>query len=239
MDQERLHILEMISDGSITSEQGAMLIQALDSEGEAGSAEGALPAGEGRVIETTAQDHGAADDSRSEPGSPAAEESSEPAGAEYEDDGFVPPAAPGVWRYFWLLSLAAGVAITSLSGFLVFAGTRGDWNGFWMACVWLPLLLGISVIVFSWSSRTARWVHVRVKTGQDEWPRRIAISLPLPLRTAAWFMRYFGRFIPGLDDVPLPIDEAIMALQQSVRPEDPLYVHVQDSGGEEVQVYIG
>ena len=52
-------------------------------------------------------------------------------------------------------------------------------------------------------------------------------------------MKYFGHFIPGLDDIPIPIDEAIIALQDSLTPDDPLYVHVEDQGGERVEVYIG
>jgi hypothetical protein len=103
----------------------------------------------------------------------------------------------------------------------------------------MPIFFGILVILIGWASRTARWLHVRVNTGQDEWPRRVAISLPLPLRTSAWLMRTFGHYIPGLDDLPIPLHEAILALQDSLTPDDPLYVKVDDSDGERVEVFIG
>jgi hypothetical protein len=129
--------------------------------------------------------------------------------------------------------------ITAVSGLLVYAGVQAGWHWFWMSCVWLPLLLGIAIMVFGVGGRTARWLHVRVNTGEDEWPRRIAISLPLPLRTSAWLVRLFGGFIPGLDEIPVPLYEAIMALQDSLTPEDPLYVHVDEPDGAQVEVYIG
>ena len=93
------------------------------------------------------------------------------------------------------------------------------------------------VIVTSWFSRTARWLHIRVNTGEDDWPRRIAISLPLPIRLTAWGMRVFGHYIPGIEG--MPIDEAILALKDSATPETPFYVEVDEPGGERVQVYIG
>ena len=148
-----------------------------------------------------------------------------------------PPLGFKKWQAFWLIPLTAGILITIVSGLLLYAGTQAEWNGFWMFCIWLPLLFGVTVLLLGAMSRTARWLHVRVNTGQDEWPRRVAISFPLPLRTSAWVMRIFGHYIPGLDDIP--VHEAIQALQESLTPDEPLYIQVDDSGGEKVEVYIG
>lgn len=241
MSEERMRILEMIAQGTITAEQGAQLIRALD-EAESLPAE-SEPADAGpedsfapESLEASADFVELFDETETSAGDAP---SAPPPAPEATGSSFNPSPALRRWKQFWFIPLGIGAVITMLSGLLLFAGIRGDWNWFWMSCVWLPLLLGIFVIMLSWMSRTARWLHVRVNTGQEEWPRRIAISLPLPLRFTAFILRVFGRFIPGLDDVPIPVDEAVLALEKSLSPDDPLYVNVQDAGGERVEIYIG
>lgn len=220
MEDERMQILEMVASGTITAAQAAQLIAALDESGDHPPARSAAPVPAPAV--------------RDQPADPPNQQ------AEQNYPDFPePPLGFKRWNAFWLVPLGIGVIITVISGLLLSAGIEAGWNGFWLFCIWNPLIFGILVILFGWSSRTARWLHVRVNTGQDEWPRRVAISLPLPLRTSAWVMRYFGHYIPGLDDVPVPIHEAILALQESLTPDEPLYVNVADSGGERVEVYIG
>jgi hypothetical protein len=96
----------------------------------------------------------------------------------------------------------------------------------------------VVLIVMSWGSRTARWLHVRVRQRPGEWPQNIAFSFPIPLRMTAWFLRVFGDFIPGLHGTS--VDELIVALGDSTSPENPLYIEVEDDeDGERVEVFIG
>ena len=82
------------------------------------------------------------------------------------------------------------------------------------------------------------WVHVRVHTGEDEWPRKIAISLPLPLRPVAWFLRVFGPSIKGFDATGL--DEVLLALGDNFDEKTPLTIHVDETeNGERVDIVIG
>jgi len=88
------------------------------------------------------------------------------------------------------------------------------------------------------SSRTSRWLHLRVHQKPGERPQTIAISFPLPLRFAAWFVRNFGRYIPKLDQTGL--DEMILALGKTTGPNSPFYIEVDEGeDGEQVQIYIG
>lgn len=142
------------------------------------------------------------------------------------------------WRRWWMLPLWAGVGFTVLGGWLMYLDLQNSNIGFWFLCAWVPLLLGVAVMTLAWQSRTARWLHLRVYQKPGEWPQKIAISFPLPIRLTAWVLRTFRDKIPGLPDTS--IDELILALGESATPENPLYVEVdQGEDGERVQIYIG
>jgi len=142
------------------------------------------------------------------------------------------------WRRWWMLPIWAGATLTILAGALMYWAQQTYGLGFWFYCAWLPFLLGLGLIMIAWSSRTARWLHVRVQQAEGEWPRNIAISFPLPIRLTAWFFRLFGGRIPGLQGTS--IDELILALDQTATPDNPLYVKVDEGeDGERVEVFIG
>lgn len=109
--------------------------------------------------------------------------------------------------------------------------------GFWFACLWFPLLLGVIVISLAAASRTTRWLHVRIHQEPGQWPQTIAISMPIPIRFVAWVLRTFKSHIPKMDKTNL--DEVILALDKT-SPDQPFYVEVDEGElGEKVEVYIG
>jgi len=111
-------------------------------------------------------------------------------------------------------------------------------GGWWWLCAGSLLLMGIPLLTLAAATSRSPWVHVRVNTGQDSWPRRIAISLPLPIRFTAWILRAFGPHMNGLDQTA--IDELLLALDEGVFSEGPIFVEVDESTtGEKVQVYLG
>ena len=253
MMEERMRILEMIEQGVITAEQGAQLIAALESQVE----ETRSPPSEAEALAGDAGSDQPDDFESTE--TTRVDETNPPTGAHPEARfANIPPnqtePLPEVdpkskataepppdlrkWRSWWVYPLGIGSGITILSGLLIYQGNQAGWHWFWMVSIWVPLLLGIALITFAWATRSARWLHVRVQTGQDEWPRRIAISFPLPIRLSAWGLRHFGHFIPGMENTAL--DEIILALGDSATPESPLYIEVDEGeGNERVQVYIG
>ena len=94
----------------------------------------------------------------------------------------------------------------------------------------VPLVAGLT-----WWSRTARWLHVRVREEDD----RVDISLPLPLQLAAWALRLARPWVPQLKGTA--IDEAILALADlDTGGEEMLVVEVDDTeSGEQVEIRIG
>lgn len=138
------------------------------------------------------------------------------------------------WARFWIYPLMAGGIIAvlgSLALALVYSSqaARG-----WLVCGWLPMILGLTVMLLALWTRRARWLHVRIREGGK---RTVALSFPLPLTFTAWVLRLVRPFVPQLQETG--VDELIMALRDSARDE-PISIEVQDGeGGEQVELFIG
>ncbi|HSB66829.1 MAG TPA: hypothetical protein VLD65_09630 [Anaerolineales bacterium] len=221
-EQERLQILEMIEKGVISAEEGVRLLNSL--QGEPG--EEAMPQVE--PGKTTSAGVAPAPEVIEEPHAPGTRTTSAP----FEFDESI-----NKWRRWWWIPLTVGIIITVASGSLMLLAYQRGGFGFWFACLWFPLLLGVLVISMAAASRTTRWLHVRVHQEPGEWPKTIAISLPVPIRFVAWILRVFRPHIPNMDKTSL--DEVILALDKT-SPEQPFYVKVDEGeSGEKVEVYIG
>jgi hypothetical protein len=221
-EAERIQILEMIEKGVITAEQGVTLLNSLQGDSTepvnpqlsyaASSSAGSAPAPEVVVEE------------------PAPEGKSSRPAFEYD-------AETKKWRRWWWVPLTVGIVITVVSGLLMFLAYQKSGFGFWFACLWFPLLLGLVVLSLGAASRGMRWLHVRVHQEPGERPQTIAISLPIPVRFVAWVLRVFKPHIPNMDKTSL--DEIILALEKT-SPDQPFYVKVDEGeSGEKVEVYIG
>jgi hypothetical protein len=224
-EAERLQILEMIEKGVITAEEGVRLLNSLEGESDEGELE--------RIAETEAS---ASDQPGNFPEQEVLEQEPTPESKKaYASKNL--DSSIKKWRSWWWIPLSVGIAITAISGLFMFLAYQQSGFGFWFACLWVPLLFGIAVISLSAASRTARWLHVRVHQEPGEWPRTIAISMPIPIRFTAWIMRTFKPHIDGMENANL--DEVILALEKT-SPEHPLYVQVDEGeSGEKVEVFIG
>lgn len=219
---ERIQILEMIEKGIISAEEGVRLLNSLQGDLVEETAPAAIPpsatAGKAEPVAEVIE----------EPLAPESKSASAP--FEFEE---------GIkkWRRWWWVPLTVGIIITVASGSLMFLAYQRSGVGFWFACLWFPLLLGVLIISLGTASRTTRWLHVRVQQEPGEWPRTIAISLPVPIRFVAWLLRVFGPYIPNMDKTSL--DEVILALNKT-SPDQPFYVRVDEGeSGEKVEVFIG
>jgi hypothetical protein len=137
----------------------------------------------------------------------------------------------GWWENAWLIPVWVGIGIIVFSALLINWGYTNE-RFFWFYCSWLPLALGILVLILGVWSQQARWVHLRI---QDAGSPKISFSLPLPIRLASWALRVFGPRIPGLKEKHLDqLPEILDAIGDS---RDPITVEVDD-GDDHVRVYI-
>lgn len=136
------------------------------------------------------------------------------------------------WWAWWLVPFSLGMAGAGAGYGLSQLG------GAWWICAGPLLAIGTLVMVAAVLTSQSPWVHVRVYTGQDSWPRRIAISLPLPLRLTAQILRWFSPRIKGLDRTM--VDELIIALEGNLTTEAPITIEVNEGeSGERVEVFLG
>jgi hypothetical protein len=139
------------------------------------------------------------------------------------------------WARFWIYPLTAGAVVLLVGALLLGWISATDAARGWLVCGWLPLLLGLLVVLLAWWARNATWLHVRISEGGS---RKVALSFPVPLALAAWGVRVAQPFVPQLRDTG--VDDLIVALRDSTSEGEPFYIDVQDDEeGERVEVYIG
>jgi len=139
---------------------------------------------------------------------------------------------------FAMIPLWVGVILTVLSAWWMYSVQKNAGLNFWFFCLSMPFLLGILLIALGAGSGASRWLYVNVdRSHQADWPKNITIALPLPLGLVGWFLKNFGSHIEGLKKTT--IDEVLMAVSMAKSVTEPLIIHVDDDGGERVQVFIG
>jgi hypothetical protein len=221
-ESERLQILEMIEKGVISASEGVRLLNSLQGEPEE-TANPQLSYAASTAAKSTPMPEVVVE-------GPAAKNQSSSTPFEFDSE-------TKKWRRYWWIPLTVGIVITVVSGLLMFLAYQKSGFGFWFACLWFPLLLGIVVLTLGAASRGMRWLHLRVHQEPGERPQTIAISMPIPIRFVAWVLRIFKPHIPNMDKTSL--DEVILALDKT-SPDQPFYVKVDEGdSGEKVEVYIG
>ncbi|MBN1661317.1 MAG: hypothetical protein JXA93_23185 [Anaerolineae bacterium] len=207
MEEERKQILEMLGRGQISVEDAERLLRSLDQTVEEPGLEGGAEVDRERRLLSAGEPQAA-----------------------------VPPGeAPESWRRFWIWPFLAGGAVLLIGALILGLVYVASAAAGWRLCGWLPMIVGLVVMVLAWWSRTATWLHLRIS---ERGSRAMAISLPLPLTLSAWVLRLIRPYVPQLRDTG--VDELILALRDSKVSDEPLFIDVQDKEeGERVQIYLG
>ncbi len=167
---------------------------------------------------------------------PGLQPADQPAGEAPPDEGKAAPApvGPPSWaRWVWVYPAAAGLGLLAIAGIVTGVVVREGRQLGWLVCTLPLMVLGALVMALAWWSRSARWLHVRVRDGE----KRINVSLPLPMRLAAWGVRVARPWVPQLQDTA--VDELILSLEEADSQEGILAVEVNEGADEQVRVYLG
>jgi len=144
-------------------------------------------------------------------------------------------------RRFALIPLWAGIFVTVMSAWIIYAIQQNVGVNFWFYCMILPLMLGVLLIALGAGGRSSKWIYVDVdrrNAKPGDGPRHITLGFPLPLSLVAWFFRTFGHNIQGMSKGR--VDGIIQMMEVTRESGEPLIVNVDDSeDGEHVQVFIG
>jgi hypothetical protein len=192
--------------------------------------EGTITAEEGERLLAAMAGGAGGEDQPKEVEAPPPPASPSPAGEESEP---VPAGPPAGWQGLWIYPLVGGVTLLALMGYLTDLLVDGGTRLGWLACTIPLMIFGGLVAVLAWWSSSARWLHLRIL----EEGKQIKISLPLPLRLAAWLIRLARPWVPQLRDTA--VDELILSLAETEPEEGILMVDVTEGEGERVQVYFG
>ena len=244
---ERLKILSKIENGEISPEEGAEMLKNVDSAqgnpAEIPSDMNILEMIERGEITPEAGIEMMSGSKGAEPEDP--EPSNEEVIIDRESSTFPPNLDEEArkWRQWWLIPAWLGIGVVVLSAWWMYSAFQASGPGFWFFVSWIPLLLSVGFVALIWPGANRPWVHVRVNQKHGETPQRIAISIPLPLKFAAWALRTFGHYIPtGVQNKfdASSLDELILALGDSTRAGNPIHIKVDEGDkGERVEVFIG
>jgi len=129
-------------------------------------------------------------------------------------------------RGWWLIPLAVGMAFLGGGGFLA---SLGSW--WWLAAIPL-LLLGTLLTVLAAASNSSPRIFIRVREGGRRAKR---VSIPIPVRIAAWGVRIARPWVHGMDMTV--VDELLLTLERELGTDHDLVIDVDDvAGGERVRV---
>lgn len=233
---EKMKILQMIENGEISPDEGIQMLSKLsepaeqhkNTESSTMAILSKIDQGEITAVEGLEILKSSTPEKKFETDNEDSDESTE---------SYEPPVIPDTeinrWKNWWKNLLYVGMAISALAAFWMATSYQNHGYNFWFFCSWLPLAIGILLVVLATKSQSSPWIHVRVKSDREN----VAISLPAPIGITKWGLRNFGHHIPQFDGPA--IDDMIIALENSTKHNAPIYIHVNEDDGEKVEVFIG
>ncbi len=149
------------------------------------------------------------------------------------------PQAGGCWKAAWSMILIGGAVLTGFSAYWVFQAYESKGFGWGFFLSWIPLILGVFIMIGGWILMESPWMHVRIHSKDDTKKVHIVFSMPVPLRLARWVFRTFGHYMPQ-DVREKGVEEMLAAIEESMKAGEPFHVQVDDDkDGSKVDVFIG
>jgi hypothetical protein len=221
--EERQRILQMISTGKITAEEGTLLLNALSGNPQP---DRPAPPDQPQIappVDRAEEAQAAQQDKATTP----------------ESEVIDPPPPIDVnmpdTRHWWQVPFWIGLAVLIAGAFTIAGALSSGAVCFVLVCG-LPLLfIGLILIIVAWFARNGPWVHIRVKNNRPG-EHNVNISVPLDLGVVA--VRVAEPFVPQMRNTG--VDDVIVSLKNNVKGDQPVIIDVNnDEDGEHVQVIVG
>ncbi len=137
------------------------------------------------------------------------------------------------WHRWNWIPLTLFLILTGFAALWIYQGYRagGFGWGFWLS--WIPFLIGVLGIFAFWNMK---WVHVRVRDRKGGRVQRVSISVPLPLGILPWIFNTFNKYIPANVKEQ---KESILMINEVLKTDEPIHIHVTEKEDEEVEIFIG
>ncbi len=146
--------------------------------------------------------------------------------------------ASGCWKAAWSMILVGGAILSAFSAYWIYQGfaNHGFGWGFWLS--WIPLLIGIALMIVGWALMESPWMHVKIQSKDQHKPGTYVFSMPVPFNIARWVMNNFGHYMPNnvrSDEVLEILDQA----EVSIKNGEPFNVQVDDDeDGSRIDIII-
>ncbi|MQC26065.1 MAG: hypothetical protein DWG76_01255 [Chloroflexi bacterium] len=137
----------------------------------------------------------------------------------------------------WMAALWLGVLLSVAGAAWMNARLQASGMDLWFYCAWLPLVLGVGLIVLAWSGRNSPWLNLRVRSSDGGKDFRLRMGFPLPLGLARMGLGAARAYIS--DDNRVIADIALDKLEAGLRPGEPIVIRVDDEDdGDQVELII-
>jgi len=154
------------------------------------------------------------------------------------ETSYNPSPALTRFRHYWRIPfiVALGSLILSFVGLTLMYQSASQVAFLGFLCVWSIFVIALLATTFLLLVRNAPWLHLRVKEKEG---RRIAISLPLPMRLGEWGINIAKNFVPAGQRPNLEMAADFMSELSRNPDQEPFVVDIDDEDGDQVQIFIG
>lgn len=235
--EERMEILDRLERGEITPEQAAQMLSQ-ETPGEPTPPEPETAMG---VLEQLERGEIDTEEAARRLSSKAAEAQRQQPHKRRESASHAKPrvevftagetARPKNKREWWLVPMLFGVLFTLLAALWMRADAANG-IGIGFVCAWLPLGIGLILILLAVISRNGPWARMQVNSRKASGRVNFVMDMPVPVGVATTALKTAGRYVPGIDETDVEkMTEAFVEIQ---RTGNPIHIQANDEDDDDV-----
>jgi hypothetical protein len=139
-------------------------------------------------------------------------------------------------REWWLVPMLFGVLFTVLAALWMRADAANG-IGLGFVCAWLPLGIGLILILVAVISRNGPWARMQVNSRKASGRVNFVMDMPVPVGVATTALKTVGRYVPGIDETD--VDKMTEAFAEIQRTGNPIHIQANEDDDDVVDITIG